>query len=108
MKTWNGGIAPPFLTSALDGGEWLASRPVVLPRGNRPWYPLDWLGGPQTRSGRCREEKILAPTGNITLVIWFVARCYTDSHPDSCFPKHRKSMDSAIIAARLFYLVFTK
>jgi hypothetical protein len=22
------GIAPPFLTSALDGGEWSASRPV--------------------------------------------------------------------------------
>jgi hypothetical protein len=23
----SGGIAPPFLTSALDGGEWSASRP---------------------------------------------------------------------------------
>jgi hypothetical protein len=28
MKTWgNGGVAPPFFTSALDGGEWSASRP---------------------------------------------------------------------------------
>jgi hypothetical protein len=28
METWgSGGIAPPFLTSALDGGEWSASRP---------------------------------------------------------------------------------
>jgi hypothetical protein len=28
MKTWgSGGIALPFLTSALDGGEWSASRP---------------------------------------------------------------------------------
>jgi hypothetical protein len=27
MKTWgSGGIALPFLTSLLDGGEWLASR----------------------------------------------------------------------------------
>jgi hypothetical protein len=27
MMTWeNGGIAPPFLTLALDGGEWSASR----------------------------------------------------------------------------------
>jgi hypothetical protein len=28
METWgSGGIAPPFLISALDGGEWSASRP---------------------------------------------------------------------------------
>jgi hypothetical protein len=27
MMTWgSGGVAPPFLTSALDGGEWSASR----------------------------------------------------------------------------------
>jgi hypothetical protein len=24
---WSGSIAPPFLTSALEGGEWSASRP---------------------------------------------------------------------------------
>jgi hypothetical protein len=37
-----------FLTSALDGGEWSASRP-----GERtPLYPLyRRLGGPQSRSG---------------------------------------------------------
>jgi hypothetical protein len=23
---WSGGVAPPFLTLALDGGEWSASR----------------------------------------------------------------------------------
>jgi hypothetical protein len=29
-----------FLTSALDGGEWSASRPDrALPRGKDPWYP---------------------------------------------------------------------
>jgi hypothetical protein len=28
MKTYGGGgTAPPFFTSALDGGEWSASRP---------------------------------------------------------------------------------
>jgi hypothetical protein len=29
MKTYggSGGIAPPFLTLALDGGEWLAAVP---------------------------------------------------------------------------------
>jgi hypothetical protein len=39
-------------TSALDGGEWSASRPWPLyPQGKSPWYPLDRrLGGPQSRS----------------------------------------------------------
>jgi hypothetical protein len=42
-----GGIAPPILTSALDGGEWSTSRPGRYTPGNRR------LGGPQNRSGRC-------------------------------------------------------
>jgi hypothetical protein len=29
--TKSGGIAPPFLTSALDGGQWSASRPCRFP-----------------------------------------------------------------------------
>jgi hypothetical protein len=42
-----------FLTSALDGGEWSASRPGrALPRGKDPRYPLyRRLGVPQSRSG---------------------------------------------------------
>jgi hypothetical protein len=42
-----------LLTSALDGGEWSASRPGrALPRGKDPRYPLyRGLGGPQSRSG---------------------------------------------------------
>jgi hypothetical protein len=36
-----GGIAPPFLTSALDGGEWSALRPgSALPPGNEPPVPI--------------------------------------------------------------------
>jgi hypothetical protein len=43
------------LTSALDGGEWSASRSGrFTPQGKSPWYPLD---GPQSRSGRGAEEK---------------------------------------------------
>jgi hypothetical protein len=39
-------------------------RPLY-PRGKRPWYPLDRkLGGPQSWSGQCGEEKILDPTMN--------------------------------------------
>jgi hypothetical protein len=42
-----------FLTSALDGGEWSASRPGRgLPPGKNPRYPLDRrLGGPQNQQG---------------------------------------------------------
>jgi hypothetical protein len=42
-----------FLTSALDGGKWSASRPGhALPRGKDPRYPLyRRLCGPQSRSG---------------------------------------------------------
>jgi hypothetical protein len=29
----SGGIAPPFLISALDGGEWSASRPYHFTSG---------------------------------------------------------------------------
>jgi hypothetical protein len=40
----SGGTAPPFLTSALDRGEWS--------RGNSPRFPLDrMLGGSESRSG---------------------------------------------------------
>jgi hypothetical protein len=49
-----------FLTSALAGGEWSASRSG----GKSPRYPLDRrLGGPQSQSGRRGEEKNLDPTG---------------------------------------------
>jgi hypothetical protein len=48
-----------FSTSALDGGEWSASRSGrFTPQGKGPWYPLDRrLGGSQSRSGHGGEEK---------------------------------------------------
>jgi hypothetical protein len=51
-----------FLTSALDGGEWSASR---------PWYPSEKrLGGRHSRSGGDGEQKnIPAPAENRTSVI---------------------------------------
>jgi hypothetical protein len=56
-------------------------RPLY-PRGKRPRYPLDRkLGGPQSRSGRSGEEKILDHTGTRTLtpsVVQPVANRYTD------------------------------
>jgi hypothetical protein len=68
-----------FLTSALVGGEWSASRPGrFTPRGKSPRYPLDRkLDGPQSRSGRHGEVKILDPTGTRTPTPRSASR-YTD------------------------------
>jgi hypothetical protein len=53
-------IAPPFLISALYGGEWSVSRPGSFTPGLKA--PLDRRpGGSQSRSWRCGEEKNLLP-----------------------------------------------
>jgi hypothetical protein len=60
-----------FLTSAPAGGKWPPSRPGRFISEERapPRYPLDRrLGGTQSRSGRCGEEKIFGPTGTRTLI----------------------------------------
>jgi hypothetical protein len=51
---WEEYSSDSFLTSALDGGEWSASRPGrANPRGKDRRYPMyRRLGGPQSRSGR--------------------------------------------------------
>jgi hypothetical protein len=44
-----------------------------------PLCPLDKrLGGPQTRYGRCGEEKNLEPAGNQTPVVQSITGLYTD------------------------------
>jgi hypothetical protein len=64
----SGGIALRFLISALDEGDWSASRPGrFTPQGTSPRYPLDRrLGGPQSLSGLCGEEENRIPAGNRT------------------------------------------
>jgi hypothetical protein len=48
--------------------------PVALLQGKSPRYALDRrLGGPQSRPGHYREEKILAPVGNRTPAVQPVA-----------------------------------
>jgi hypothetical protein len=69
MKTY-GGVEVElhaFLTSALDVGKWVASRPGrFTPGETAPLYPLDKrLGGPQSRSGRGSEEKEVLPLPRI-------------------------------------------
>jgi hypothetical protein len=53
MKAYRGSrnIAP-LITSALDGGEYLTSRPWPLYLGRKNRYPINRrLVGPQSRSG---------------------------------------------------------
>jgi hypothetical protein len=68
------------VNSALDGGEWSASRPSLFtPQGKSFWYPLDRrLGGPQSRPGRGGEEKNSQPLlGLEPPIIQPVAQRYT-------------------------------
>jgi hypothetical protein len=69
-----------FLTSALDGGEWSASRPGrFIPSERAPWYQLDRrLGGPQSPSGRGGGEKNAQPLPELKPpIIQPVAQHYT-------------------------------
>jgi hypothetical protein len=66
----NAGVGPPFLTSTLDGGEWLSSRPgrftptEIAPR--HQFYMR--LGEPHSRSGRYGKDKTLLPLPGIDTV----------------------------------------
>jgi hypothetical protein len=61
----SGGVAPPLLTSALDGGEWSASRPGRFTRKKR--VPgTHWIGGlvnPRAGLDAVEERKILPLPG---------------------------------------------
>jgi hypothetical protein len=49
------------------------------PLGRRPRNPMyKWLGRPQSPSGRCGEQKNLAPVGNRIPAFLFLARRCTD------------------------------
>jgi hypothetical protein len=62
-----------FLTSALDGGEWLASRPGRFDPGEmvRGTHWIGGWGGPQSRSESSGEVKSTfpAPTRNRSPVV---------------------------------------
>jgi hypothetical protein len=60
----SGGIAPPFLASPLDAGEWSASRAShFIPR-----HPLDRrLDGPQSWYRRYEVDNNLLPLPGIEL-----------------------------------------
>jgi hypothetical protein len=54
-------MAPPFLTLALDGGEWSASPPK-----KKPPVPIELeTGWAPDRSGSCGVEKNILPLPGI-------------------------------------------
>jgi hypothetical protein len=64
----------------------------LYPWGKSSWYPLDRrLGGPQSRSGRPGEVKILDHTGTRTLTPWSCSS-YTDSR------RHQNLLKSSILS----------
>jgi hypothetical protein len=71
----SGGIAPPFLTSALDGGEWSASRPLrVALRDIAPVVRCigDWIG-PRARLDAVGTGKNCCSAGNQIPVVQPIA-----------------------------------
>jgi hypothetical protein len=66
MKTYRG--APPFLTSALEGGEWPASRPCRFTLGaSAPG--INWIGGwvgPRAGLNVIDVRKVHCPAKNRT------------------------------------------
>jgi len=54
-----------FLTSALDGSAWSASRPGYINPRQETWYRVTswWLGKPQSWSGYNGEDNLLPLQG---------------------------------------------
>jgi hypothetical protein len=67
-----------IFTSTLDGGEWSCfTLRSPCSRGKNLRYPLiKRLGGPKSRSGRCREES--CTNGNRTRAVQSVSLRYID------------------------------
>jgi hypothetical protein len=67
---WGSVCIDPHFLDLGTSWRWVVSFTLrsLCARRKGPWYPLDRrLGGPQSRSGRCGEEKILYPVIPIEL-----------------------------------------
>jgi hypothetical protein len=78
MTCESGGIDQPFLTSALDGSKWTASRPCSFTPekiATGAHWIRGWVG---PRAGLDAVEKSLVPVRNRALTVQCSARRYTD------------------------------
>jgi hypothetical protein len=71
----SGGITPPFFTTAIDGGEWSASRSGDKLPGT---HLIEGLVGPSEDLDVKEKRKSLAASGNITQVLRPVSRSSTE------------------------------
>jgi hypothetical protein len=62
---WSGGIAPQFLTSTLDGGEWSASLSGRFTPGDRDpgTYCIGGWMGPRSSLNAMEDTKLLPMPG---------------------------------------------
>jgi hypothetical protein len=76
----NGGVTPPFFTSALDGGEWSAAHPFRFIFGKRGPVPIVWEAewAPELVWTLWNREKSLASTGTRTPAFQPVTHQCTD------------------------------
>jgi hypothetical protein len=103
--TWeSGGIAPPFMILALDGGEWSPLRPGhFTPRDRAP--STHWIGGwvdlkASLDAVECRKKSV-APARSLTLVTQPVACYCTDLAILAVYHRrieHLKFLDTAGLA----------
>jgi hypothetical protein len=78
MGVW--GVAPPFLTSALDEGDWSASRTCRFTPGETA-PGTNWRGGwvdPRAGLGDVEKKYSSCFAGKRISAIQPVARCYAD------------------------------
>jgi hypothetical protein len=108
VKTYwgSGGIAPPFLTSALDGGERSASRfrPLSLWGTTPSRYPfVRRISGLQNRSGSSGAEKNLFPYGIRTPTLQLVALRYIDFAIPTLI-RNRNNINITLIECNVMYV----